>query len=136
GRHHTRLRARGLAQDEARDGRTPRHVVDPAGERALELLGRAAAARQIHRLAEDLVDHRGVELLLAAEVVEDGRAPDADVGRDVVEPRRLEAALREVALGDRDDLGTRLEAAVAAADGRLCSRSGGHTRLTIILARK
>ena len=55
--------------------------------------------------------------MLVAEVVEDRGAPDADVGRDVLEPRRLEAALREVTLGGREDRGARLLAAAAAARG-------------------
>jgi hypothetical protein len=49
-------------------------------------------------------------------VIEDRGAPDADVGRDVVEPRRLVAALGEVALRGGDDLGAGLEPAVAAGD--------------------
>ena len=63
--------------------------------------------------AENVVEHRRVELVLVGEVVEDRRAPDADVGRNVLEARGLEAALREVALGGRQDRGAGLLTAAA-----------------------
>ena len=99
--------------------RALRHVVDPAGQRRLEPLDRAAArsAGRPCQPPKHLVEHRRVELLLVAEVVEDRGAPDADVGGDVLEPRGLEAALGEVALGGGHDLGAGLEAAAAARDG-------------------
>ena len=53
-------------------------------------------------------------------------APDPDVVGDVVETRRVEAALGEVTLGGGDDLGTGLEAAVAMAHGRGSGRSADH----------
>ena len=63
--------------------------------------------------AENVVEHRRVELVLVGEVVEDRRAPDADVGGNVLEARGLEAALGEVALGGRQDRGAGLLAAAA-----------------------
>ena len=55
--------------------------------------------------------------MLVGEVVEDRRAPNADVGRNVLEARGLEAALREVALGRRQDRGAGLLAAAAGGIG-------------------
>ena len=112
------------------------HVVDPADQRRLESLGRAAAGRQGgHPVAEDLVEHRRVELLLVAEVVEDRGAPDADLGGDVLEPRGFEAALGEVALGRGHDLGAGLEAVAPAANG-FGAADRESIRIAIILARK
>ena len=89
-----------------------RHVVDPGAHRGLEPRLCVATRRQRRReAAENVVEHRRVELLLVGEVVEDRRAPDADVGGNVLEARGLEAALGEVALGGRQDRGARLLAA-------------------------
>src|SRR6185503_6812599 len=89
-----------LAEEDAREVRVRRDVVDEGVEHAVELL--AAALRAVERLLEGgpepgevLEEHRVVELLLPGEVLEEGRCLDADAGRDLPQPRAGEAALGE-----------------------------------------
>jgi hypothetical protein len=117
-------------------GRSATKSIQPISAASSRSAGLPTLGKGGRPVAEDLVQDRGVQLLLVAEVVEDRGAPDADVGDDVVAPRGLEAALGEVALRGGHDLGAGLEAVLAAAEGRGGSGSAGHRRLTTILARQ
>ena len=97
-----------LTQQQPREGRTPADEVHPRGDREVDPFEQRAAAfeRRLDALIEirqHLGQHGIVECGLVAEVVDDGRAPDADLLGDVFEPGRSEAVLGKELLRSIDD---------------------------------
>ena len=89
--------------------------------------GSAAAHRASFGLVplRNALEHRGVQGILAREVVVEARDADSDPGRDLAQGGAFEAALGEDLFGDVEDLLGRAPSLLASAADRGCTGLGG-----------
>ena len=121
-----------LVVEQARHVGPPREVLHRAAERGVERVALMLVDREVlehvDERPEPALEHRGVERLLAGEVVVEARRREADRGRDVAHRGAGEAALREQRLRG-------VENAVAG-DGRLSHSAGPRDERTFVYRAK
>ena len=101
---HARRIVEELAQQELHPARLGRRPVHERGDEAVDIVHVVESGEQ---LRADVVQERRVELLLAREVIDDGREWEARRGRDVAHARTVKTARHEQLLGRLQDANAR-----------------------------